>query len=229
MAQRMKKMLDYIKAVLFDLDGTLVDSMWVWKQIDMAFLKKRHIPMPQGLQQEIEGMSMKETAVYFRTRFLLSESVEELMEEWNEMAMDVYRNQVSFKPGGEAFLRYLRSCGIKTGICTSNSRELLHAVAEKLKLPRYIDVFLTANEVAHGKPAPDIYLEAAARLCVSPEECLVFEDIIPGIEAGRNAGMKVCTIADAYSAGVWKEKQRRSDYCIEDYTRLPFLAERCIK
>ena len=74
------------KAVIFDLDGTLADSMWIWKEIDIRFLAQRHLPMPEGLQREIEGLSMRETAVYFRERFGLRDTEEELMGEWNDMA-----------------------------------------------------------------------------------------------------------------------------------------------
>jgi HAD superfamily hydrolase (TIGR01509 family) len=211
-----------IKAVLFDLDGTLVDSMWVWKEIDITYLGNKGIPMPADLQKNIEGMSMRETAVYFQEQFHITDDLEIMMAEWVSMAFDTYAHRVNYKPGGEEFLKFLRTKGIKTGICTSNSPELLQVVADKLQMSSYIDCFLTANEVAHGKPSPDIYLEMAKRLQVAPADCLVFEDILPGIQAGQAAGMKVCTIDDDYSADVLEEKRQLADYYIKDYTQIQY-------
>lgn len=213
-------MLKNIKAVIFDLDGTLVDSMWVWKQIDIDYLSSKNKEMPQNLQRQIEGMSMVETARFFKRTFEIDDTEETMMNTWNQMAMDVYTNQVEYKPGAEQFLQLLRKKKIKTGIATSNSKELLHAVAVSLNMKDYIDCFLTGNEVLHGKPSPDIYLEVAKRLQVQPSQCLVFEDIIPGIMAGKNARMKVCAIEDEYSLDQSAEKQKVADYYIKDFIHL---------
>ena len=88
-----EKMKD-IRAVLFDLDGTLIDSMWIWEQIDDEFLGKYGLPVPEDLHDEIEGMSFSETAVYFKNRFHLPLSLEEIKDIWNHMAMDKYLNVV---------------------------------------------------------------------------------------------------------------------------------------
>lgn len=213
-------MLKNIKAVIFDLDGTLVDSMWVWKQIDKDYCKKIGVAMPSDLQKSIEGFSMRETAIYFKERFSIADSVEDIMKAWNEMAMQTYAANVEFKKGAKDFLTALKKRQIKTGIATSNSPELLGAVAEHLSLNDYIDCFLTGNEVAHGKPYPDIYLAVADRLGVKPCECLVFEDILPGIQAGLSAGMQVCAVFDEYSRDVTEEKINLANYYIEDFTEI---------
>ena len=213
-------MLENIKAVLFDLDGTLVDSMWVWRQIDLDYLGKRHLQMPKGLQKDIEGMSMRETACFFQKQFGITDDIDTMMAEWNAMAMDAYANHVTWKPGAEAFLQRLRRDGIATGIATSNSKELLQAVADALGMQDYIDYFLTGNEVERGKPAPDIYLKVAEHLGVQPKDCLVFEDICPGIMAAKNAGMKVCAVYDDYSKDITAEKKTLADYYITDYRQI---------
>lgn len=118
-------MLDNIKAVIFDLDGTIADSMTVWSDIDKAFFAGRNIPVPDTLQKDIEGMSFTETADYFVKTFSLPESVEELKEIWRDQAMEQYRHHVKLKPGVWEFLSYLKEKHIRTGIATSNSRELL--------------------------------------------------------------------------------------------------------
>ena len=208
------------KAVIFDLDGTLVDSMWMWRSIDIDFLEGRGIPFPEDLQSKIEGMSFVETAEYFKRSFRLPDSVTELMDIWNEMAMDKYRFEVKLKPGVMKFLNYLKERKIKMGIATSNSRELLNGAMEQHHLDEYMDCMVTANEIKHGKPAPDVYLKAAEHLQVKPEQCLVFEDIVPGIVAGKRAGMEVCAVWDAYSVEQDVQKRTESDYYIKSYEDL---------
>lgn len=94
------------KAIIFDLDGSLVDSMWMWKDIDIEFLGQRNIPFPENLQKEIEGMSFSETAVYFKEQFDLKESLEQIKEIWNKMAYEVYTNRVFLKKGAQRLLDY---------------------------------------------------------------------------------------------------------------------------
>lgn len=213
-------MLKNIKAVIFDLDGTLIDSMGIWKSIDIAYFREKNIKMPADLQQQIEGLSMRETATYFKEQFGIEDDEVSMMDTWNQMAMDYYAMKVSYKEGAQSFLAYLKDHHVKTGIATSNSRELLMAVSEHLGLHQYIDCFLTGNEVAYGKPSPDVYLEVAKRLQVEPNDCLVFEDVIPGIMAGKNAGMKVCAVYDDYSKDIVAEKKQLADFYIESYNQL---------
>lgn len=215
-------MIDNIKAALFDLDGTLVDSMWIWKSIDIEFLGKYNIDLPDELQKEIEGMSFTETAVYFKNRFELKESLEEIKSIWNQMAYDKYSTQVPMKKGALSFLEYLKSNGIKLGIATSNSAELVTAVIKAHRLDNIFDSIRTACEVNAGKPSPDIYLQVARDLGVTPEECLVFEDIPMGILAGKNANMKVCTIFDDFSKDAEEEKRSLADYYIRDYEDIKY-------
>lgn len=210
-------MLTEIQAVIFDLDGTLVDSMWVWNEVDVEFLGTRQIPIPESYQREIEGMSFTETALYTKELFGLTESVEELKSHWNGLAMKKYTSEVTLKSGVLGFLNYCKERNIRLGIATSNSKELVNAVVNALKLDEFIEVILTSCEVEQGKPAPDVYLETAKRLCVSPQNCLVFEDIPMGILAGKNAGMKVCAVEDEYSVSQREEKRKLADYYITSY------------
>jgi len=215
-----QKMLDEKKAVIFDLDGTLVDSMWMWKSIDIEFLGDRGLACPEDLQKEIEGMSFSETAIYFKERFHLRESLEEIKSVWTEMSIDKYRNEVPLKPGAGEFLEHLASKGIKAGIATSNGRQMVEAVLTSLKIDRYFDVVTTACEVTAGKPAPDIYLKVAGTLDLHPSNCLVFEDVPAGILAGKRAGMTVCAIDDEFSRSMEEEKRKLADYFIYDYYQI---------
>lgn len=213
-------MLEGIKACFFDMDGTIIDSMWMWRDIDIEFLGSRGIELPDDLQKKIEGMSFSETAVFFKEEFSLPEPIDEIKKIWNGMAMDKYRHQVPLKKGVKEFLDYLKNNNIKTGIATSNSLELAMCSLESLKIRDYFDTIVTGCLVGIGKPAPDIYLKCAKDCGVNPEECLVFEDIPFGIKAGLNAGMKVCAVYDEYSADVDDEKREMSDFYIEDFTQI---------
>lgn len=213
-------MLKDKKAVLFDLDGTLVDSMWVWSQIDIDYLGRHGLAVPEGLQQEVEGMGFTEVAVYFKERFHIADSVETIKKNWQDMAMEQYRSQVLLKPGSEAFLRYLKNNGVKTAVASSNSLPLIEAALTSHGVRDCFDAIITSCDVKKGKPAPDVYLEAARQLSTEPSACLVFEDIVPGILAGKAAGMEVCAVYDKYSEFQEKEKRACADYYIESYAQV---------
>lgn len=213
-------MFTNVKAALFDLDGTLVDSMWMWKAIDVEFLGRYQINLPEDLQQSIGGMSFTETAQYIKNRFHIPEDVETIKNIWNEMAHDKYAYEVPLKPGTYEFLAKLREKKIPLAIATSNSRELAQTVLKAHNILDFFDGIVTACDVSAGKPAPDVYLTAAKLVGVAPESCLVFEDIPQGILAGKRAGMKVCAVEDEYSASLIEEKKELADYYITDYREL---------
>lgn len=212
-----REMMRGKEAVIFDLDGSLVDSMWIWKDIDIEYLGRFGITLPKNLQLEIEGMSFSETAIYFKERFSIPDSLEKMKSDWNAMAWDKYMHEVPLKPGVREFLDGCRERGIKLGIATSNSRELVENIAQAQNLHDYFSCIMTACDVNKGKPAPDIYLAVAKELNVEPEKCLVFEDIIPGIQAGLNAGMEVCAVEDEYSHSAREAKETLANYYIEDF------------
>ena len=212
--------LDDFDAVIFDLDGSLVDSMWLWHAIDIEYLGKFGIAAPADLQTRIGGRSFSETAVFFKETFRIPDSLEEIKADWNKMAWDKYTYEVPLKEGAREFLELCTEKGMKLGIATSNSRELVENVIAVHKLHAHFDVIMTGCDVEKGKPAPDIYLAAAAALDVAPKRCLVFEDILHGIMAGQAAGMKVCAVYDKHSATQDEEKKKLADYYIYDFKEL---------
>lgn len=212
--------LNHKKAVIFDLDGTLVDSMWMWRAIDVEYLARFGVECPENLQKEIEGMSFTETAAYFKIRFKLEASLDEIKEDWVQMALGKYQKEVPLKTGARAFLDYIEDHGMAAGIATSNGRAMVDAVLDSLDIRRYFQVVATACEVAAGKPAPDIYLNVAGRLQVDPQDCVVFEDVPAGIQAGKRAGMTVFAVEDAFSLDMKEEKKQLADYYIRDYFEL---------
>jgi HAD superfamily hydrolase (TIGR01509 family) len=210
-------MLHNIKAVIFDVDGTLVDSMWIWKQVDIEFLARRQIELPIDLQKDIEGMSYTGTAEYFKERFQLPETVEEIKEEWRVMADDLYNNVIPLKAGVMELLRIIRDNGLKVGIATSNSRELVETMMKRHEIEKYFDSIRTSCEVARSKPFPDVYLKAAEDLCVEPESCLVFEDTVAGATAAKAAGMRVIAVYDKTSAESRPHLEQLAELYIEDF------------
>ncbi len=213
-------MLKHAKAVLFDLDGTLVDSMWMWKDIDMEYLGKYGITLPPELQEYIEGMSFSEVSAYFKETFKIKESLEEIKSEWVSMAKYKYTHEVPLKPGALRFLKHLKEQGIPMGIATSNSRDLLDAVLESLEISPYFDCCMTSCEAGAGKPAPDIYLKVAKILKTEPKDCLIFEDTPAGILAGNRAGIPVCAMADENSAGRKEQILQMADYYAETFDQV---------
>ncbi len=213
-------MLKNIKAVIFDLDGTLVDSMWMWRNIDIEYLNRFGIEMPQDLQACIEGKSFSETALYFKEHFKLPDSVEQIKSDWNTMAWDKYENEVPLKEGVADLLKHLKKEGIPAGIATSNSKELVDLIIRKHGIEEYFSSIRTSCEVPKGKPSPDIYLLVAKDLGVLPEHCLVFEDVLQGVMAGKNANMKVCAVYDDYSAKDQEEKMKLADYYVNSMSEV---------
>ena len=138
-------MLKNKKAVIFDLDGTLVDSMWMWKAIDIEYLGRFGFELPLTLQKDIEGMSFSEIAVYFKEKFQISDSLEKIKSDWNQMAYDKYTKEVPLKKGAKEFLDYCKKNGIKLGIATSNSKELVEATLEALQIRDYFDCIPESN------------------------------------------------------------------------------------
>ncbi len=218
-------MIRNFEAVIFDLDGTLVDSMWMWRTIDIEYLGKYNIELPDDLSEAIEGKSFSETAFYFKERFNLPDSIDEIKRTWNEMSYDIYKNRVLLKPGAKDFIELLDKLKIKMGIATSNSRELATLTLRERGILDNFDTIVTGCEVSAGKPSPEVYLKAANDLNVDPSKCLIFEDIPHGLLAGKRAGMTTCAIEDDYSVLLREEKLKLADYYINDYYE--FMEEYC--
>ena len=159
-------MIKNIKACIFDLDGTLVDSMWMWPEIDKEYLGRFGIEYDDNLKNEIDGISFHETAVYFKNKFGISDSIEKICKDWEDMAYDKYKYEVKEKRGCQKFLEQLKSKGIKMGIATSNNRSMVDVVLESLGMKNFFEVITTSDEVKKGKPAPDVYLTTAKLLNV---------------------------------------------------------------
>ena len=215
----MQKQID---AVIFDLDGTLADSMWVWVKVDELFFERYNLTKPEGFHDGMEGLSFTDTAVYFKKIFpeISFLSVEDIKQIWYEMCDHLYETEVPLKKGAKDFLGELKRRGIKTGIATSNDRSLVDLVLKAKGIEDMIDAITTGCEVNASKPDPTVYLNVAQKLQVEPSNCIVFEDVPNGILAGKNAGMATFAIEDSFSAALRERKEELADYYIEDYLNI---------
>ncbi len=209
-----------IKGAIFDMDGTLIDSMGIWEDIDIEFLSKRGIEMPKDLSDEIKHMSFHEVAVYFKERFGLEEEVDEIMEEWDEMAHYHYANKIELKPGVKEYLETLKNTDVKIGLATSSSRKHTEAVLKRNRIYHYFDVISTSDEIKKDKSFPDIYIKTSQELDLFPHECAVFEDIYVAVMSAKKAGMKVVGVYDEYSRHQMDDIKKHADLYIMDFYEL---------
>lgn len=191
--------MNEIKAVIFDLDGTLVDSTYVWNKIDIDFLAKRGFEVPADYSQAIKTMHFETAAEYTISRFHLSESVDEIVKIWLDMAVNEYTHNVKLKDGAKELLKRLKILDTKIGIATSSKPLLTEPVLKNNGIYDYFDTICCTSQVGKDKRHPDIYLFTAEKLDVKPEECVVFEDIVDGINGAKLAGMKTIAVYDKSS------------------------------
>ena len=212
--------MNRFEGAIFDLDGTLVDSMWVWEKIDLDFLGQRGLTVPDNIGKVTEGMSFTETATYFKETFQLKESIEEIKELWIRMAVDYYSHEVLLKEGAMELLKLLRDNKMKIGLATSCSSELLKAVLQQHNLESYFDAIVTSCEVAKGKPNPDVYLRTAERLSIDPLKAIAFEDTVAGVMAAKAAGMTVVGLYDEASHKHQEELKSIADIYIQSLNEI---------
>lgn len=191
--------MENIKAAIFDLDGTLIDSMGIWAQIDKEYLSFFGHTVPDNLQEEITHLTFTETATYFKEKFNIEDEIDDIISTWNAMALNHYSNDIKLKDNVIPFLNKLKNKGVKISLATSNSIPLLEATLKNNGIYHYFDAISTTEEVKKSKNNPDIYLLSAKKLNVDPKDCLVFEDIIQAVKGAKLAGMKVCAVYDKSS------------------------------
>lgn len=204
------------EAALFDVDGTLLDSLDVWTEVDRVFFAERGLILPEDYGASISGMSFLQTAQYTRERFHLSESTSRIMEIWREMCREAYEKRLELKPGAAQFVRMLKKQGKKLGIVTTLPEHLYRPALTRGGIYEAFDAFATTDESGESKACGRVYLLCARRLHTVPEACMVFEDIPEGIEGAHRAGMKACLVYDRHNAG-FEINARRSEESITDY------------
>lgn len=206
--------MNKIKGAIFDLDGTLFDSLWVWEEIDRRFLNKRGIEVPKDYSLAISAMSYENSAVYTIKRFGLSDTPDALMAEWMDMSREMYATEIKLKKGAKEFLLALKAKGIKLAVATSSTRELYEPALKNNGIYQLFDVIIDTKG-KRGKEFPDVYIAAAEAMGLGPTECVVFEDLPIAILTAKNGGFKTVGIVDKHYSPVMQDNASivAKEYC----------------
>ena len=207
------------KAAIFDFDGTLAYTAQIWREVDDLFLSKRGIPYTPEFPRMLTTLGFAAGAEYAIERFGLDERPEDICREWNESGSFFYRTRVELRDGAEAYLKALRDQGISLALATTNDAGVLRAM-ELVDIDALFDEVVCGSDVSVGKDRPDIYLEAARRLGAACEECIVFEDIVPGILSAKSVGMMTCAVRSKDPIQVFEDVAEAAHISIDDWLDL---------
>ena len=209
----------HFSSAIYDLDRTLLDSMWVWREVDRAFFEELGMAEPEDYARSIQGMSFRETAEYTVGRFGLDRTVEEVMAGWTRMTAEAYARRVALKPGALDYLRGLKRAGVKLAVATANREELFGPTLRRLGAWELFDAVCTSAEVGDaGKGDGAVFRLAAQKLGVDPADCAVFEDTLEGVLGARRAGMRVYAVRDAGNDHHLEKIAALADGVIDDFT-----------
>lgn len=209
------------EASIFDLDGTLLNSMDVWKKIDIAFLSKRGLPVPPDYVTEICSRSFEEAAQYTIKLFGLKETVPAIIKEWNIMAVNEYAKNVRLMPYAHEYLLRLKALHVMLAVATGLPEELFKPCLINNGIYDLFDILCSTDQVKRGKEFPDIFLFASSRLETPPQKCIVFEDVLPAIKSAKHAGMITYGVYDKYSAHHESEIRAITDGFLYDFSNAP--------
>ena len=203
----------------FDLDGTLIDSNGVWNQVDHDFLAKRNIPYTHEYYEGVAHTALPMAAVFTKEYCKLEESCEEIIAEWMEMSRDMY-SHVPLKPGVRAYLDRCQAEGRRMAIITSSVPEHCYTALKKLDLEQYFENVTFAQQAGMHKKLPDVWLLAAEKNGVRPEDCTVFDDSLAACQGARAAGMRVVGVHDPFFRRSESEMRAFCDVYIESFEEL---------
>lgn len=208
------------KAGIFDLDGTVLDSMGVWRKIDYDFLGKRGIEIPDDYLKEITALGFEAAARYTIDRFGFKETPQEIIDEWYAMAIDAYTNDVGLKPGAANYIRKLYEMGVKLAVATASDEALYKPALIRNGIYDCFDAFVTVRDVNRPKGFPDIYERAAMLLDVSVDKCIVFEDVLKGVQGAKIGNFKVVAMRDEHSEYDAEAIREAADRYIQNFDEM---------
>lgn len=212
--------LKQIKGAIFDLDGTLLDSMGIWSDVDRIFFARRGMEVPKDFIKMIAPLGFSAAAKYTINRFQLQEKEEDIVAEWQELAKEAYAEQVKLKPYAKEYLEMLKKQNVSLAAATASDSALFEPCLIHNGIFDYFDTIVTVRDVTRGKGFPDIYYLAAEKIGLFPENCAVFEDILKGIEGAKIGGFLAIGVEDLHSAFEKEFILEYADIYIESWKEL---------
>lgn len=212
--------LDSLDACIFDLDGTLLDSMHIWQDIDRSYVARFGIDFDNCHSEKIKKMTNQESAQYFIDTFHIPKTKQEIIQDWNDMVAIEYHENIALKEGVKHILEVLKQHHIKMCIATSCNKEHAIAALERLEIMHYFDFIKTCKEVGKGKEYPDIYLSCCEVMQVNPKRVMVFEDLYGALKVVQRAGFQTCGVYDVLSAHESDKIASICDYFIYSFKEL---------
>ena len=207
----MKKVFPF-EAAIFDLDGTLLDSMYVWHHIDDVYFQRRGMTTPPDYGRALAGLSYRESAEYTKARFGFPEPWEEIVKEWTDLAHEEYACHVPLKPGALEYITALRRAGVKLAVATALPEYLYRPCLEHLGILNHFCALCSTDETGgRGKKNGEVFLLAAERMGVAPERCAVFEDTLEGLRGAQRAGMLAYCAKDPSNSHAYPEIETFAD------------------
>ena len=216
----MKLLGHEIKAVIFDMDGTLIDSTGIWHEIDKEFFAKRNMELPSDYAQHIVHLGLKQAAVFTKETYHLDESIQDIMNEWHNMSIDMYRYHVELKPHALELLKLFKENNIKMAIATANDEPLYRPCIERLGIGEYFDEIADVNTAKEGKQSAKIYLDLAKKMDAEPQNTLVLEDMPTCVKTAFKNGFITVSVFDNASKDYDEQKINNSHLFIKDFGEL---------
>jgi len=184
-----------LEAVLFDMDGVIVDSEPLWTEAEIQFLARRSLSYAPQLKAVLMGRDSREAVGILIKHYNLRESVDDVIAERNELVAGLFDAFLQPIPCALDLVKSVRNSGVKTSLVSSSPKRLIDLVLDRFSVAGLFDLVLSGDHVFRGKPAPDIYITAAEKLNVKAEYCLVIEDAPHGVAAAKHAGMRCLAIS----------------------------------
>lgn len=207
-----------LKGAIFDLDGTLIDSMFIWDTAGETYLNSIGIKPQEDIRNVLKPMSLLQAAVYIHDKYSLLLSVEEIMDGINHTVEDFYFHTVKPKKGVTELLEQLKKQGIKMCIATATDRYQVEAVLKRCGMEKFFSEIFTCTEIGHGKDEPDIFRKAIEHLGATKSEAIVFEDAYYALKTAKSDGFITVAVYDSYEPRQ-SELRAIADCCIEDFTQ----------
>lgn len=205
-----------IEGAIFDLDGTILDSMALWDTIGEEYLLSRGIAPRENLAETFRTFTLRQAAEYYREHYDIKDSVQEIVDGINGMMAEKYRTRVTLKPGVGEFLNRLQRANVKMCIATVTDRDIAEEALRRLKVRDYFSEIFTCAQVGHSKETPEIYRKALAHLGTEKEKTMVFEDSFHALKTAKADGFRVAAVYDGHQAEPEELKEMGDEY-IEDF------------